>query len=125
MRESLFTKIDHVNPGFVTRYLSPEEKSYVKLSYWLRFNSKNGDIIVGRKPSIAALVSERQVIGYPFTNDGCKMIQYFEKRNVSYIIVDTFSYDTTRYLLPVIKNNPNHFRPIKIINSGFIVKFRR
>jgi hypothetical protein len=125
MRESLFTKIDHVNPGFVTRYSSPEEKSYVKLSYWLRFNSKNGDIIVGRKPSIAALVSERQVVGYPFTNDGSKMIQYFEKRNVSYIIVDTFSDGTTRYLLPVIKKYPKQFYPVKIDNSGLIVKFRQ
>lgn len=122
---NIFTKINYVNPDDVVKgEIDPRIGNYCILSAWFRENSKDSDIIVGRKPSITALLSERQVVEYPFLSDKDKMIQYFEDNAITYVIVDTFSETTYKYLMPAIAKYPERFSYVtgNAVN-GRIVKF--
>lgn len=97
------------------------EQEFLDVQRWLREHSRPGDVILSRKPTITALFTGRQAIVYPYTDEAERIMATIERHGVDYVIVDNFSYQTRRYLVPAIRRFPERFESEGIVIGGQVV----
>lgn len=88
----------------------PAIANYFKVADWTKKNLPNDVVICCRKPSLFAMFSNRYVTNYTNTLDEAEFLKDLDRRKVDYIVLDNMGYSSTsKYLYPVIKNNPLTF----------------
>lgn len=92
----------------------PQWANYFAVARWAKDNTPLDSLIMGRKPYLLYLFSERKTVVYPFTADTAKIISFIEKKRVNYVLLDAFTWTpTTRtYLYPAVKENWQRFSPV-------------
>jgi len=97
-------------------------KNYIEAGAWMKKNTPD-DVVVGcRKENTFYLFSHRK--GYQFASYWTKYdkkyeefrMKQFERHNISYLIIDTFS-NSSQTAYKIIQNNPDKFNLIKIIGD--------
>ena len=107
--------------------LGPDWRNYYSCADWIRLNTPQDAVIMSRKAELLYLRSKRKGFTYPFTHNVEKMIETMKKEKVNYIVLDNFLWTktTVRYLIPVIKSNPEMFKIVYGLKrpDTYIVEF--
>jgi hypothetical protein len=103
-------------------YFLLKEKGYISVDSWIKNNTDRESIILCRAPSILSLLTDRKTLIYPFTKDSDKIIEFINKYKIDYIILDSFSKETPKYLIPAIKKNLDMFEVVTKIGKTLILK---
>lgn len=77
-------------------------KNFISLHYWIKENLPKEGVIISRKPTITYFYTNHQSIIYPYTLNPSQIAHEIIKNKVKYIVVDEFSLETRRYLLPFL-----------------------
>lgn len=112
-------KIQQAHTGQL--YSKPME-NYFKAGKWIKENTHKDIIVACRKDNTFYLFSERKA--YRFASYWSKYnkeyeekrMKYFEKYNVSYLVIDTFS-NSVHTAYKIIQNNKDKFELVKIIGN--------
>lgn len=92
---------------------APSWQNYFKIADYAKKNLKDTDIIACRKPQLFHIKSDRFTTLYPYLTDHQEAIKTLEDKNISYVVVDALGYSSTsKYLVPLIQNNPYMFRQV-------------
>ncbi len=91
-----------------------EWHNYFLAAQWSRENTDAESIFVARKPSLFYLKARRAVLNYPYTAMHQEMIDFMDRNDVDYVLVDGFSWTgtTMRYLVPAIQSHQDRFEPV-------------
>lgn len=87
-------------------------KNFIRIHQWIEQNIADKGIILSRKPTVSYFYTGHQAIVYPYTRNSEEIWKEIIKNNVKYIIVDEFSQETYRYLLPFIYTYGNKLKYI-------------
>ncbi|MFH1202128.1 MAG: glycosyltransferase family 39 protein [Candidatus Omnitrophota bacterium] len=98
---------------------------YLTVSSWLKEGVSKDSIIACRKPTITSLFSNHKAACYPFVKSEQKIISWLKGNNINYIILDEFSTETNKYLLPVIIKNRKIFWLIKRMGGTLLLEVRQ
>jgi hypothetical protein len=94
--------------------LTNDWKNYYKIADWIRENGDENTRVVCRKPYLFHLKSRAKTEMHPFTQDHAVIMRSLLDRDVEYLVIDGFYWTGTsgRYLHPVLKNYPEHFKQV-------------
>lgn len=110
---NLFKRVDKVGLEMVTgEYFMNEVPCYHKYLERAHITgeiSASGEVIMARKPEVAAIVSGRHAVGFPFSSDTSKIFDVFNVMGVDYIVLDSCYEETRKYLPPFITEHIDMF----------------
>ena len=108
-----YKDMKHIKHEQSVYYYSSDWSGYFAIANWVKDNTPPDYIISCRKQALFWLYARRKTLGYPFTKDKDKVLQYVLKNKVDYVVLDTFRWtDTTeKFLKPVILEYPDIFKP--------------
>lgn len=115
--------LQEINPNYIEEVQGKEWSNYMKAAEWAKQNTPENAVFVARKENNFFLFSERKTIRYFFGSSSDIMIQGFEQNKADYIVVDEFSIETKKFLIPTIESNPSRFNLIKEIEGTKIYGF--
>ncbi len=94
-------------------------KNYFRCALWAKDHTKPSDVFIVRKPEFFYAFSGRQCILYPFTSDIDKEIDFLNKHQYAYIIVDNFYHfgGTAKYLVPALLKLKENYVVMKMYDS--------
>ncbi len=104
-------------------YMYPKPiENYIEAGAWVKKNTPDDAVVACRKENTFYLFSYRK--GYQFASYWTKYdkkyeeyrMKQFERHNVSYLIIDTFS-NSSQTAYKIIQNNPDKFNMIKIVGD--------
>lgn len=82
--------------------LDAPSKRFIAVHQWIEKNLPSDGVILSRKPSITYFYTNHKAVLYPYTPNPDEIWQEAQKYKVSYIVVDEFSRETAKYLLPFL-----------------------
>ncbi|MEW6008547.1 MAG: hypothetical protein AB1629_02815 [Candidatus Omnitrophota bacterium] len=91
---------------------------------WVKANTEKDAVILSRKPTITSLFSERQSLGYPFTKDDKRIIDYIKAHAIKYIILDEYFRESARFLAVAIKKNLPLFKLRYRVSDTLVFEFK-
>jgi hypothetical protein len=113
LRKDIFKKYDTVSAGVVLKpgmtAIYPCMVRYIYSSYFLKSILRHGEVATTRKPWLTALITGGYVLKYPFTNNPEKMLQFFIREKIDYVIVDGCYQETRNYIIPFIRKYRKRF----------------
>jgi len=77
---------------------------------WIAAHTPPEVVIMSRKPTVTALITDRRAVGYPLLPNPDDTIALIERYHVTHIIHET-SDETARYLTPAILQHRDRFEP--------------
>ena len=77
---------------------------------WLAAHAPADAVLMSRKPTITALLTDRRAIGTPWTPDPSEVMATIDRWGVTHLIVET-SEESARYLRPAIARYRDRFEP--------------
>ena len=105
--------------------LVPAWANYNNLAKWVDENLEANAIIACRKPALFYLYSNRFTVNYKYTEDEQDLINDLYNKQVDYVVMEQLGYSSTsRYLYPVIQNNPKRFELVQELNNPDTYLFR-
>ena len=105
--------------------VKPEWANYYSLAKWAGENLKANTIIACRKPAMFYLYSNSFTVNYKYTDDEEELINDLVVKQVDYVVMEQLGYgSTSRYLYPVIQNNPERFKLTQERNNPDTYLFR-
>jgi len=105
--------------------VKPEWANYYSLADWAEGNLEANTVITCRKPVMFYLYSNSFTVNYKYTVDEQDFINDLLNKGVDYVVMDQLGYSSTsRYLYPVIQNNPKRFELIQERNNPDTYLFR-
>jgi len=78
-------------------------------------------IICARKPRMVSLLAERKALRFPC--DENKFMQFVIKNKINYVIIDQYSYDTHRFVVPAINKNLQKFKPVFNLDGTLLIQY--
>jgi hypothetical protein len=105
--------------------LKPAWANYYNLAKWVDENLEANAIIACRKPAMFYLYSNSFTVNYKYTEDEQDLINDLYNKQVDYVVMEQLGYSSTsRYLYPVIQNNPKRFELVQELNNPDTYLFR-
>lgn len=96
----------------------PAVANYFKVAEWTKNNLPKDAVVCCRKPSLFAIYSGGYASYYMNTPDEEQFIKHLDEKGVDYIVLDNMGYtSTSKYLYPVIQNNPLSFPVVHVVNE--------
>lgn len=103
----------------------PAWANYYNLAKWVEENLETSAIIACRKPAMFYLYSNCYTVNYKYTEDEQDLINDLYNKQVDYVVMEQLGYSSTsRYLYPVIQNNPKRFELVQELNNPDTYLFR-
>ncbi len=101
------------------RYLGPDWRNFYSCADWVRINTPPDAVVMSRKAELFYVRSKRAGLMYPMTHDTRRIVNTIDSANVSYVVLDNFSWTGTsaQYLYPAIRDNMDRFRPVYALND--------
>jgi len=88
--------------------------NFLKAGSWCKENIDSKSVISSRKPGLIYAVSNRKTTRFAYTNNPQEFFDYYKKDGVTHVIFEQLGFSqSTRYLLPIIRSEPEKFRLIK------------
>jgi len=88
----------------------PQYEDYFNIAQEAGQKLDHSSIVSCRKPVFFYHFSGLKSIKYPFTTDNDEMIKFFTDHKVTHVVIEYLGYSSTpKYLIPTIKNRPEHF----------------
>jgi hypothetical protein len=84
-------------------------RAFAETAYWVRDNTPEDAIVVGRKPRLFYIFSGRRGYVYPFTTSDDEMLAFLDEVHADYVLVVPVSRTTYQYMLPVVLSVPERF----------------
>jgi hypothetical protein len=110
---NLFKRVERVELDVMTNeYFKTEVPcyhQYLHAAHTIGEISGPGEVIMARKPGVAALVSGRHALRFPYTRDKAMMLKFIEDNGVVYILLDGCYEETENYLVPFLEENTDRF----------------
>ena len=99
--------------------------NYFNMAKWAKANLPANMVIACRKPAMFYLYSNSYTVNYMYTENAGELMADLVKKQVDYVVMEQLGYSaTTRYLYPVIQNNPEAFELVKELNKPGTYLFR-
>ncbi|MFQ5480607.1 MAG: glycosyltransferase family 39 protein [Thermodesulfobacteriota bacterium] len=89
--------------------LPPCFTHYLSSSYFLRSIMRPGDVATARKARLTALITGGYVLKFPFTHKSEKMLEFFTRENIDYVLIDRCYPETRDYIIPFFNENNDLF----------------
>jgi hypothetical protein len=86
-----------------------DENMYESILPWVKANTTPQNIFIWSKPALRYLLAQRKSAPLLTTTDTKRVLASLEDTRVEYVVVDSFSDRTLRYLKPIIEKHPNRF----------------
>jgi hypothetical protein len=96
-----------------------------ELAVWVRDNSSQEDSYVCIHPDVLDMITLRRGCCFPFTYDKSEMIEYFDKKDINYVLIDKRKLSTQKFLIPAIEAYPDRFELIKDEKNASLYRVRR
>lgn len=113
LRDNSFKKFETIGDGAISistaNGLRPCFKHYILSSYFLRSIIGPGDVTTARKATLTALITGGYVLKFPFTNNREKMLDFFIRKKITYVLTDGCYGETYNYMIPFMKKYKNLF----------------
>ncbi|MGD2152560.1 MAG: glycosyltransferase family 39 protein [Gemmatimonadales bacterium] len=87
-------------------------RAFAEMAYWVRDNTPEDAIVVGRKPRLFYIFAGRRGNVYPFTTDEQEMLAFLDDVGADYVVVVPVSRTTYQYVLPVVLSVPERFEVV-------------
>jgi len=84
-----------------------------KLALWLKDNLSKEETYICLQPQVAGIITEGKGRYFPPVSDKSKIMEYIDKKHISYVLVNKKKIDVQNYLIPVIETYPDRFELIK------------
>ncbi len=81
-------------------------------------------LILSRKAAITHLLTGGKSATYPFTPDADLLLAEIERKGFDFVVVDAFSQETRRYLVPALLRAPERFEVIWRKGATFLLRVR-
>lgn len=92
------------------KYNEPESfRDYYEAGEWIKNNTPINSVVIARKPYTLYFYDNRKTMGYPFTNEYIQLIDFIKKKKADYLVIDSFSEETKKYLKPLIELERERF----------------
>ena len=112
----------HIQSAHLGQTYTESVSSYIEAGKWMKDNTPKDAIVACRKENTFYLFSQRK--GYQFASHWSKYSQeyeefrlkQFEKYNVSYVIIDTFS-NSWETAAIIVRNNPDKFSLFAVVGN--------
>ncbi len=88
----------------------PTVREWLNAHAWIIAHTSPEAVIMSRKPTVTALLTDRRAVGYPLSPQPDDTIAAIDRYHVTHIIHET-SDETARYLTPVILQHRERFEP--------------
>jgi 4-amino-4-deoxy-L-arabinose transferase-like glycosyltransferase len=85
---------------------------YRQVAAWLKTHTTPESVVVSRKPNLLYLWSDRKGMAFPFTADEQKILQALCDKEADYVVQDSFSPVTAKYLAPAVARNRQLFTDV-------------
>jgi len=96
---------------------------YISSSYYLKSILRPDEVATGRKPWLTSLITGGYVLRFPFTADREKMLDFFIKQKIKYVVLDGCNRETHDYMVPFMKKYRKFFEATK--KEYLVFKFNR
>ena len=100
-------------------------EDYQELAAWFKDQAAPDSIVMSRKPSLFYLWTSRKGVVFPFTADGRSIVQVICHREVDYVVQDSFSAVTERYLMPMLAKYDGAFARVYSRNNTHLFQVNR
>ena len=94
-------------------------ENFIECAKWVKDNLPDDAVVASRKPRLFYIASERKSVVTAWSNSpdynkeiGDAIIGRMRNKGCKYLVLDTFNTTSKRVVRPMIKNNPDLFRPI-------------
>jgi len=92
-----------------TEGLLPCFRSYISSSFFLRSIARPDEVATARKARLTALISGGYVLKFPFTGKSEKMLDFFIREKIDYVLVDSCYPETRDYIIPFLREYKDLF----------------
>ncbi|MDD5669313.1 MAG: glycosyltransferase family 39 protein [Candidatus Omnitrophica bacterium] len=107
------------------RDLPPYYRNFMSVHEWLKNNASESAVIMSRKPTITYFLSGRKAIGIPLTLNQDEIKKTIADNSVSIIVLDEFSIETYRYLVPYIHKYWRNLRLIFELGNSKVYEVKK
>ncbi|MBI3333825.1 MAG: hypothetical protein HYZ93_07035 [Candidatus Omnitrophica bacterium] len=98
-------------------HVEPVFRGFLAAHEWLRLNTPKETIVMTRKPTITALLSDRRVVWIPYTGDDKEFLSILRDPGVDVVLDDGLFRETALYLVPAVRRHLDLFEP-EVIRFG-------
>jgi 4-amino-4-deoxy-L-arabinose transferase-like glycosyltransferase len=98
---------------------------YQELASWFKDQAAPDSVVMSRKPSLFYLWTGHKGVLFPFTSDGRRIVQVICDRGVDYVLQDSFSAVTERYLVPMLAMHDGLFARVYSKNNTHLFQVNR
>ena len=70
---------------------------------------------------MVSLLGERKAMRFPC--DENKFMEFVIKNKIDYVIIDQYSYDTHRFVVPAINKNLQKFKPVFNLDGTLLIQY--
>lgn len=100
-------------------------EDYQELAAWFKDQVAAESIVMSRKPSLFYLWTGRKGALFPYTADSRRILRVICDQGVDYIVQDSFSPTTERYLVPMLAKNGEAFARVYSRNNTHLFQVNR
>jgi len=101
--------------------------NYFEVAKWVEKNLPPDTYLACRKPDLFYLYANCYTTRYLFRENDQEILQDFQDRNISYVVVDQLGFSSTpRYLVPAIQKNQQFFEVVKVFKNPdtYLLRFK-
>jgi len=113
--------LDYKNKGIFI--YSKRWENFYDAMYWLKENSYDGSSILSRSNFLVYIITNRETISFPYSDDEQKQKKYLNKSD--FIIQDRTNERFMKYVYPIIKKYRESFETVYEVDNGSTVVYKR
>ncbi|MBU2598416.1 MAG: glycosyltransferase family 39 protein [Actinobacteria bacterium] len=113
--------LDYKNKGIFI--YSKQWENFYDAMYWLKENSYDGSSILSRSNFLVYILTGRETIAFPYSDDEQKQKKYLNKSN--FIIQDKTNERFMKYVYPIIEKYKENFKTVYEAGNGGTVVYER
>lgn len=113
--------LDYKNKGIFI--YSKQWENFYDAMYWLKENSYDGSLILSRSNFLVYILTGRETIAFPYSDDEQKQKKYLNKSD--FIIQDKTNERFMKYVYPIIEKYKENFEIVYKCDDGKTVVYER
>ncbi|GAG66016.1 unnamed protein product [marine sediment metagenome] len=98
-------------------------ENFYDAMYWLKENSYDGSSILSRSNFLVYIITNRETISFPYSDDEQKQKKYLNKSD--FIIQDKTNERFMKYVYPIIEKYKENFKTVYEAGNGGTVAYKR
>ena len=95
-----------------------------KLANWIRDNLPQEDTYMCMHPNVVDMITKRRGYYFPFTFNKAKILEYIDRKQINYVLVNKRKPVVQEFLIPVIKTYPERFELVRDEKNASLYKVK-